>query len=174
MKMSCLYELTGDFYELYNNFEEFEGDEETEQAWFDTLEAIEMQIEDKVENIGKIIKSLSNEVEGHKAAEREIAARRRAKENCIERLKKYIIESMNAVNLKKVDRDDILVSVRATAASVKIDDEEAFIKWAAAERDDLLKYAAPTINKTLLKKEIQDGEEYEGVRLEQGQTVIIK
>lgn len=172
--MSCLYELTGDFYELYNNFEEFEGDEETEQAWFDTLEAIEMQIEDKVENIGKIIKSLSNEVEGHKAAEREIAARRRAKENCIERLKKYIIESMNAVNLKKVDRDDILVSVRATAASVKIDDEEAFIKWAAAERDDLLKYAAPTINKTLLKKEIQDGEEYEGVRLEQGQTVIIK
>lgn len=172
--MSCLYELTGDFYELYNNFEEFEGDEETEQAWFDTLEAIEMQIEDKVENIGKIIKSLSNEVEGHKAAEREIAARRRAKENCIERLKKYIIESMNAVNLKKVDRDDILVSVRATAASVKIDDEEAFIKWAAAERDDLLKYAAPTINKVLLKKEIQDGEEYEGVRLEQGQTVIIK
>ena len=172
--MSCLYELTGDFYELYNNFEEFEGDEETEQAWFDTLEAIEMQIEDKVENIGKIIKSLSNEVEGHKAAEKEIAARRRAKENCIERLKKYIIESMNAVNLKKVDRDDILVSVRATAASVKIDDEEAFIKWAAAERDDLLKYAAPTINKTLLKKEIQDGEEYEGVRLEQGQTVIIK
>jgi hypothetical protein len=174
MKMSCLYELTGNFYELYNNFEEFEGDEETEQAWFDTLEAIEMQIEDKVENIGKIIKSLSNEVEGHKAAEREIAARRRAKENCIERLKKYIIESMNAVNLKKVDRDDILVSVRATAASVKIDDEEAFIKWAAAERDDLLKYAAPTINKTLLKKEIQDGEEYEGVRLEQGQTIIIK
>lgn len=133
-----------------------------------------MQIEDKVENIGKIIKSLSNEVEGHKAAEREIAARRRAKENYIERLKKYIIESMNAVNLKKVDRDDILVSVRATAASVKIDDEEAFIKWAAAERDDLLKYAAPTINKTLLKKEIQEGEEYEGVRLEQGQTVIIK
>lgn len=174
MKMSCLYELTGDFYELYNNFEEFEGDEETEQAWFDTLEAIEMQIEDKVENIGKIIKSLSNEVEGHKAAEKEIAARRRAKENCIERLKKYIIESMNAVSLKKVDRPDICVSVRATAASVKIDDEEAFIKWAAAERDDLLKYAAPTINKTLLKKEIQDGEEYEGVRLEQGQTVIIK
>ena len=156
--MSCLYELTGDFYELYNNFEEFEGDEETEQAWFDTLEAIEM----------------SADVNEMKLLEKRLAERRKARENQIERMKKYLIESMNAVSLKKVDRPGICVSVRATAASVKIDDEEAFIKWAAAERDDLLKYAAPTINKVLLKKEIQDGEEYEGVRLEQGQTIIIK
>lgn len=172
--MSCLYELTGDFYELYNNFEEFEGDEETEQAWFDTLEAIEMQIEDKVENIGKLITNISADVNEMKALEKRLAERRKARENQIERMKKYLIESMNAVKLKKVDRPGICVSVRATAASVKIEDEEAFIKWAAAERDDLLRYAAPTINKQLLKQEIQDGEEFDGVRLEQGQTIIIK
>ena len=115
--MSCLYELTGDFYELYNNFEEFEGDEETEQAWFDTLEAIEMQIEDKVENIGKLITNISADVNEMKALEKRLAERRKARENQIERMKKYLIESMNAVSLKKVDRPGICVSVRATAAS---------------------------------------------------------
>ena len=172
--MSCLYELTGDFFTLYNMLDEFEGDADAEEAWYNTLVGIEMQIEDKAENIGVLIKDITADVEAMKAEEKALAQRRKVRENSIARLKDYLMQSMSAVSLKKVDRPRACVSLRATAASVKIDDEEAFIKWAAAERDDLLRYAAPTINKQLLKQEIQDGEEFDGVRLEQGQTIIIK
>lgn len=169
-----LYELTSDFKGLWESLEDYEGDYDTEQAWFDTLVGIEGEIEDKVENIAKMVKMLSAEVDAHKAAEKEIAARRRSKESRIEWLKQYIITSMDTVSLRKVDRPEIAVSVRATQAAVKIADEEAFIKWAQGNRDDLLKYAAPTINKAAIKQQIQDGAEIEGAELVPGRTVVIK
>lgn len=172
--MSALYELTGDFYDLYNMLDEFEGDEDAEEAWYNTLVGIEMQIEDKAENIGVLIKNMLADAAAMKEEEKRLAQRRKVRENSVDRLKQYLMRSMDAVSLRKVDRARACVSIRATAPSVRIDDEEAFIKWAAAERDDLLRYAAPTINKTLLKQEIQDGEEFDGVSLVQGQTIIIK
>lgn len=109
-----------------------------------------------------------------KKAEESMRARRKARENAIERMKEYIMYNLDVVGKKRVDDLEIGVSVRATPASVRIDDEDAFIAWAQDNRDDLLKFAAPTINKTAVKQELTEGKEIAGAHLEQGRTVIIK
>lgn len=49
-----LYELTSDFRQLYEASDDFEDDPD---AWFDTLEGIEGEIDEKVLNIGKMIQA---------------------------------------------------------------------------------------------------------------------
>lgn len=166
-----LYELTSDFRQLYEASDDFEDDPD---AWFDTLEGIEGEIDEKVLNIGKMIQAFRVEVDGMKKAEESMRTRRKARENAIERMKEYIMYNLDVVGKKRVDDLEIGVSVRATPASVRIDDEDAFIAWAQDNRDDLLKYAAPTINKTAVKQELTEGKEIAGAHLEQGRTVIIK
>ncbi len=53
-----LYELTNDFAQLFNQFDEIssmDNAEEFKQAWFDTLSGIEEEFEVKAENIGAYI-----------------------------------------------------------------------------------------------------------------------
>jgi outer membrane murein-binding lipoprotein Lpp len=104
-----LYELTNDFSELFSQLddiienEELTADEREElsQAWFDTLEMIEAEFEDKAENIAVFVKELAAEADALKKEENALAARRKSREKTIERLKSYLLRSMEQVNLKK-------------------------------------------------------------------------
>ena len=58
--------------------------------------------------------------------------------------------------------------------SVLVADEGAFIAWAMKNRDDLLTYKDPTINKTAIKKALSSGEEIEGAVIENKLNIQIK
>ena len=59
--MANLYDLTANWQQVYN-MEEID-----EEAWFDTLSSIDEAIEDKGNNIAKLIRSLETDVEAYKA-----------------------------------------------------------------------------------------------------------
>lgn len=184
-----LYELSNQFTELFDNFEDIDnytpGDDEEipdldafkealRMAWFDTLTGIEAEFDDKAENIACYIKSLSAEVKAMKAEEDALKRRRKAMEKSVERLKGYLLGSMLAIGRSKIDTPRAHLSVRNNAESIVIDDTVGFIGWAEENAVELLKYAAPEIRKTDAKKLLQAGEELPFAHLTRTQSLTIK
>lgn len=197
--MARLFEISQEYEELIDKFDainsyEFERNEfgnyidddgnvvdpekakaEWLDAWFDTLSMIEAEFEDKASNIAQYMKSLTVDVKALKEEKKRIDARVKAKENQLASLKEYLIENMKQIGIKKIDTPKAVISLRKVADSVKIDDEDKFIDMLQHNgRDDLLRYAKPSINKTEIKTLLKSGETFEGARLESGTTVTIK
>ena len=195
-----LYELTNEFADLFDQFDaicsyeppvnevgEYIGDDgeiitdvealrhELLEAWFDTLTGIEEGFDIKAENIAAYIKNELAEVDAMKKEEAALAKRRRTKENQVERMKKYLLDSMNKIGRTKIDTPKAKISVKNNAESVKIDDEKGFIAMCVRSgRDDCLRYKDPEINKTAVKKLLQSGEIIAEAELKRTQSLIIK
>lgn len=181
-----LYELSGQFAELFDRFDEINeytpddgGDPEAARemlrcAWFDTLTAIEDEFDVKAENVACYIKSMNAEIKAMKEEESALRRRRQAFENSVERLKGYLLGSMLAIGRSKIDTPRARLSVRNNAESIVIDDAAGFIGWAEENAVELLKYAAPEIRKTDAKKLLQAGEVLPFAHLTRTQSLTIK
>lgn len=197
--MATLYEMTREFEDLFEQFEaienmEFTPDgnggyvdddgepvdpaaarEEMKQAWFDTLDGMEYDIQNKAEALAIYIKGISAEADIIKAEEARLRSRRQSKEKTAENLKKYLMDCMDATKLKKIDMPRAAISIRRNAESVEITDEAKFIEWAQKnERDDLLKYSAPEIRRSFVKQDLKADRDIPFARLTRSQSVIIK
>lgn len=173
-----LYELTNDFAQLFDQFDKIssmDNAEEFKQAWFDTLSGIEEEFEVKAENIGAYIKELTAAAKYLKAEEEALSKRRKAKEKQAEWLKKYLLESMQAIGRTKIDRPMAVLSIRNNPESVHFEDENAFITLCQRNgSDDYLRYKAPEINRSAVKEALQAGQKIEGASLIRTQTISIK
>ena len=174
-----LYELTNDFAQLFEQFDEINelGDdtEEYQQAWFDTISGIEEEFEVKAEQIAAYVKALKAEAEALKAEEAFLAKRRKTKEKQAERLKKYLLESMQAIGRKKIDRPMAVLSVRTCPESVRFGDEKAFIDACMnSGHDEFLRYKTPEIDRAAVKEALQHGGKVEGAYLARDQRIDIK
>lgn len=172
-----LYELSEQFGELFNRFDEIDGytpdtdadgnyisedgsiitdlealREGYRAAWFDTLSALEMEFDDKAENIAVYIKNTTAEIKAMKEEEAALRRRRQAFEKSVERLKGYLLGNMNAIGKLKIETPKARLSIHRNAESLVVDDEIRFIKWAQENADELLKYSMPEIRKTDTKK----------------------
>lgn len=173
-----LYELTNDFTQLFDQFDEIssmDNAEEFKQAWFDTLSGIEEAFEVKAENIGAYVKALTAAAKDLKAEEDALAKRRKAKENQAEWLKKYLLESMQAIGRKKIDRPMAVLSVKNCPESVRFEDEKAFINdCMESGHDEFLRYKTPEIDRAAVKEVLQRGGKVEGAYLARDQRIDIK
>ncbi len=197
--MPSLYELTREFEDLFEQFEaienmEFTPDgnggyvdddgepvdpaaarEEMKQAWFDTLDGMEYDIQNKAEALAVYIKGISAEADIIKAEEARLRSRRQSKEKTAENLKKYLMDCMDAAKLKKIEMPRAAISIKRNAESVEITDEAKFIEWAQKnERNDLLKYSAPEIRRSFIKQDLKADRDIPFARLTRSQSVIIK
>lgn len=187
-----LYELTGDFAELFERFDEIDNwepdtDEDGSpiddngnvienvtaykeamlQAWFNTLEGIEELFEDKAVNIAMYIKNLRSDAEQLKAEKLRLEKRQSSKNKAADRLEKYLFNSMQAIGRTVIDRPQALITIQQNPESTVIDDERRFIEWAeSTNHDNLLKYEQPTIRKNDVKALIRK-EDKENVPKEQ-------
>lgn len=93
-----LYELAVQFRELQDMLEDENVDVEVIQ---NTLEGIEFEFTEKVENIAKLIKGLEAEEKAIKEEEERLSKRRKALENKREWLKQYLMENMQKVVKRK-------------------------------------------------------------------------
>ena len=180
-----LYNLTGDFTDLYDKFDEIDNFEPERDkdgnpidsegniiedvkalkeamltAWFDTLEGIEGAFEDKAVNIAVIVKSMRAEAEQLKAEKLRLAKRQSQKEKAAERLEQYLLNSMQTIGREKIDKPQAVIRVKKNPESTVVDNEKSFIKWAEANGyTDLLKYKDPDIKikevKDLLKRNVK-------------------
>lgn len=165
-------------YELMSGYKNFltavENGEIPEEAIADTLEAIEGDIDEKIDNIACVLKVLEAEEAAIKAEEDRLAQRRKAKANAKERTKTYLSEMLTALGKTEFESPRNKITFRKTPGKVVIADEKAFIEWASQYDDSLLTYGKPTINKTAVKTAIEDGKEILGAEIVVSQNMQLK
>ncbi|MGG3958393.1 siphovirus Gp157 family protein [Bhargavaea massiliensis] len=157
-----LYELAQNYAELLEIAEEIESD-----ALVDTLEALQDAIEDKAENIAKLIKNLEADAKIIKEEEQRLAERRRAIEAKVDKLKTYLQEQLEIAGLQKVKRPTITVSIQANPPSVDVIDEKVI-------PSDFLIPQAPKVDKRSILERLKKGESVPGVALKQTKGVRIR
>lgn len=156
-----LYEITGAEMALQAMLESGEIDE---QAYSDTIDGL--NAEGKIENIIHVIKNL----EAHAAACKEqkdiFAAKQKAAENGVQRLKDSILQHMQALDKKKVDAGLFTVS-KSVSKSVEIFKEDALDE----------KYfipQPPKIDKTAISNDIKAGIDVTGAQIIEKPYIRIK
>lgn len=120
MSMS-LYDLTGNFLVLQEMMSDPDVDPEMIQ---DTLEAMDGDIEEKLNNYGMIITNLKGLAENIKVEKKRLDEKEKTINNRIERMKKNIRESMIAMDKKKIKTELYSYTVKDGVPSVVIDDED--------------------------------------------------
>ena len=133
------------------------------------LDKLQMEREEKLENVACRIKDLKAEAEAIKAEKQILANRQKVAENKAESLKKYLAYALDG---KKFSTAKCAVSFRTTE-SVEVT-TEGLKNLMRDGKDDLLTYKTPEPNKTAIKQAIKDGLNVAGVQLVQNISTIIK
>lgn len=156
-----LYELAQNYAQLLEMAEEMESD-----ALVDTLEALQGEIEEKAENIAKLIKNLEADAKIIKEEEQRLADRRRSIESKVTRLKEYLQQQLEVAGLQKVKRPTITVAIQANPPSVEISDEKLIPS----------EFMIPQykVDKKSILERLKNGEEIPGAKLVQGRGVRIR
>ena len=157
-----LYDLAQNYAQLLEMVEEMESD-----ALVDTLESLQDAIEEKVENIAKLIRNLEADAKIIKEEEQRLAERRRAIEAKVDKLKTYLQEQLEIAGLQKVKRPTITVSIQANPPSVDVIDETAI------PSDFLIPQPSKLDKKSILER-LKNGEAIPGVTLKQTKGVRIR
>lgn len=151
----------------------FVYDEETGEVFFtsDDLESLEMQLDDKLNNIIGYIKSLNIQAESMKAIKDDYAKRQKSYEKKAENLKKYLDGFMQSNGKDKVEATNGIASYRKSKA-VDIYDSEALQKFIEENQD----YASVKIepNKTAIKEGINSGVVIPGAIIKENNNLSIK
>lgn len=159
-----LYDLTGSWLDLYMMADDPDMDAE---VWFDTMEAIEGEIEVKADGYAKVIAQLSADAQAVKDEEARLYARRKAIENSIARMKDRLQQMMEATGKTKFKTALYTFSVQANPASVVIDDETKIPAefWIAQE---------PKLDRAGIKEMLKNGGECGFAHLAQSASLRIR
>ena len=157
-----LYELTADYNQVLLLAEDL--DQETFQ---DTLAAIEEAIEDKAENIAKMIRCIEADVNILKEEEKRLADRRKALENKISGIKEYLQNQMELAGIDKVKRATVTVSIQANPPSVLVKDESLI-------PSHYMIPVAPKLDKKAVLSFLKEGGEVPGCEITQGRSMRIR
>lgn len=157
--MASLYELT---YAL-ETFD-LDIDEETgEITNADDLDALEIERDEKIENIALWIKNLASDAEAYKREKENFAKKEQAAKKKVESLKNYLTMNLRG---EKFKTDRVTIGWRKSEA-VKITDENAIPEGWFVPQD-------PKLDKAGIKAALKDGEEIPGVELEEKTNIQIK
>lgn len=157
-----LYELTANYNQLLEMAEELDF-----ETFRDTLESVQEAIEDKAENVAKLIKCLEVDAKAIKEEEQRLSDRRRTIENRITNVKEYLQNQMEVAGIDKVKRPTLTVSIQNNPPSVEIADE-SLIPF------DYMIPQPSKIDKKAILTALKDGLIIEGCSMKQGKGLRIK
>ena len=154
-------------YELSENYlKVLEMAEDGEEDLLDTLESIEYEIEDKAENIAKIILNLTGSQATLKLEEERLYAKRKSMENKSKELKAYLEEQMVKTGKTKFKTELFSFGIQKSAPSLDVTSEENIPEeFYVIERK---------LQRTELLKAVKDGLEIDGVGIKQSESLRIR
>lgn len=117
-KAPTLYQLAAEFQEAAAVLGDLDIDE---AALNDTLESLQFPVEVKAINVLRYTYNLQALVDGAKEAEKRLAERRKAYENRIDRLKKYIEACMRIAKITKIENPEHVLMLKKRKARVIVD-----------------------------------------------------
>lgn len=135
---------------------------------FDAVEALQMEREQKIENLACAYKNHTAAAKAIKAEADSLTKRAKAEEAKAQRAKDYLAHVLQGEKFKSPK-----VSVSYTK-SRSIEPDEGFIEWAATHADNLLRYKAPEPDKTAIKALIDSGEEIPHVEVVEKVSVTVR
>ena len=163
--MATLFDLTGKWLELYDMADDPDMDAD---MWFDTIEGLEGEIEDKADGYAKVITQLNADATAIKAEEDRLYRRRTTIENRIKNMKSRLQEMMEITGKKKIKTELFSFGIQKNPVSVVIDDETMI-------PGDFLIPQAPKIDKMAIKDALKAGVDMTGIaHLEQTQSLRIR
>lgn len=140
----------------------------------DELMGLQMERDQKIENIACLVKNLKADVKAMKEEAQTLTDRRRVAENKVARLEAVLDEALDG---QKFQTPRCVVSFRNSKA-VEVDDEDALINWAClnGQEENFVRYRAPEINKANLLRYLKEERPLDppGVRLVERRSLGVK
>lgn len=160
--MSTLYELTNQYQQLLELESEID-----EQTFIDTLQSIDEAIEDKAENLAKVIKEMEATITTIANEVNRLQSKKQVVANRVSNLKTYLQGEMEKVNKTKIKGELFTVNIQNNPPSLKVDSADKIPKSFYIEQE-------PTLDKKALKEAVKNGEVIEGVELKQTRSLRIR
>ena len=165
--MASIYELTNEFSLLWELMEEGTLDDEALAGAFDCTKE-ELAI--KLEGYCKFIKNLESDIEGLKAEEKRLAARRKTMENTIERSKAAMLNALKVAGEKKIPCGSFTVSAQVNPPKVILDEQ-----YIENIPEKYLTFKEPEVNRKAMLDALKAGENLDGLaHLETGESLRIR
>lgn len=130
----------------------------------DTLESLGGELQIKAQNVVMFLRNLETTSAAIKDAEASMAARRKAIENRVEGLKRYVLESMRVNDIQVIECPQFRISIAKNPPSVDIENERQIPQDYFTSPPS----PPPQIDKALIKKVLSDGFDVPGAKLTQG------
>ena len=156
----------GRLYDLAREIEdfEFEVDEETGEILnAEDLDNLELEKNEKIEQLCLYIKNLKSDAAAYKAEKDSFAKKQKAAENKAESIKNYIAYILAG---EKFKTDRVTVSYRKSEQVECLD--------MSLVDDDYLRFEEPELNKTKIKKALKEGIKVGGCMLVEKQNMQIR
>jgi hypothetical protein len=138
------------------------------EAVNDTLEALAGELEDKAVNVAKFLRNMETTAEAIKAAEADMAKRRKALENRVQWLKDYLKNNMEHSGITAIESPYFKLSIQSNPPAVDVFDENLV---PAEFKEPVVNWK---VDKTAIKKAIQAGQYVPGAGLTNGMRLVIK
>jgi len=132
------------------------------------LNSLNLQMQDKIENIGCWVKNLLSNADQLDAEIKSLTERKKSAKNKAESLKKYLSDFLNG---SKFESSKVSISYRKSESVEVIDIEQIKL---LENCDDYLTYKEPEANKTAIKDAIKHGVIVPGCSLVEKQNIQIK
>lgn len=135
---------------------------------FEKLEELALERDKKIENIALWIKNLEADAKAFKEEKDSFAQKQKAAESRANSLKSYLTSYLDGTTYKS---NKVSISFRASKAA-EVYDLDALMRY--DDCDSFLKYKDPELDKTAIKKAIDEGIELPGCRIVEKSNIQIK
>ena len=160
--MAKLYELSTGYKNIEYLLENGEDNEELAAV----LNSLDAEIEDKAENIAKILKNNEADIKAFKEEEKRLAERRKALENSNKRLKEYLEDNMKMTGKTKFKKGTFSFNIAKNPASVEITNVDII--------SSDYKVLTETLDKKAILQDLKNGKDIQGAILKQSESLRIR
>lgn len=160
-----LYAMTEDYQRLID-LAEHAGTPEEEAMYQEALRSLSGTIDEKCDRCAAVMATLQAEADALQNEEQRLHARRAAIESNRDRLRSYVQECMETVNVSKVKGPRFTLIIQANTPKVVVDEESKLG----------LEYwkNTPSIDKAKIAQDLKAGREVAGAHLETGRSLRIR
>ena len=157
-----LYEISND---LKAFIDAYEAGEIPEDAYTDTLNAIELAFEDKADNIAKAITNINSDISALQTEIKRLQELQKIRENHVKNLKSYLFEQMKAIGKTKFSTPLFNFNICKNGGALPME----------ITGDVPSEYCDLVPNNTLIRDAIKEGKDIEFAKLlERGEHLRIK
>lgn len=167
MTAMSLYAIATEYRSIVDHLMDTQTDE---QAIIDTLDGESYDLTVKAQNTAYAIKNLEATAEAIKAAEKEMADRRKAIEKRASNLREYVKTCMEIAQMSKIECPHFALTIKKNPSGVEIFEQSLVpVKFLRTPEPP-----PPSIDKNAVAEAIKAGEDVPGAMLTQGTRLDIR